>query len=197
MEPEQELSSLLAEYDAAHEQTDQQPQDQQPQDQQTPDGSPPDLIDQFYNETELNQRFSEIEREHGLIREARFAEMEQADYKWSVDTARDYLKETYPELPDGMLERYLKSEALVNRKLNDAWNTRYQDPQRLEKRLRQAVDQYAREFSNMPDPKLTSDRNLVTAAMKAASSARVRYDEAPDFSRMDKKQLDDYLVRHG
>ena len=207
MSPEKEMQSLLNQYDLDHAgvNTEQNPADINTDpdhtDQKIPEPDDPQNVPTNEPQGDINQRFQTIEHEHEILKHERQALIDQQDYDRSLSYAKYRLKEDHPDIPDGMLDRYLRAEALINPRLNDAWNNRYNGPggtDRLERALKRAVCQYAEEFKTMPDPKLTSDRNTVTAAMKAASTYRhIDTKESPDFGKMNKQQLDEYLNNHG
>jgi len=159
-----ELDTLLAQYDEAHEEPQKPTTTEQPQSHSDP-------------------------RVEALL-----ARQERTDIDNAVTKLKD---ESGTQLPDSMIEGYLRSKAIKDGRIDKAFNDRFNNPQGWEKVLKGLANDFKKEMESLPDSTLTANRDAVEAAVRSASSTKTAPEPAPDFSKMSKSQLDKYLMENG
>lgn len=116
------------------------------------------------------------EREQSRIRE-RF----DADMKETVKSVRG---DVSPKLAsDRFVRAWIDSLAEENPKLAKAWVKRNEEPKAFARVVAGLAKEFAKEFVNRPDPKLSEDKDLVAAAVRGAST-KAPEGEAPKYSSM-------------
>ena len=84
-------------------------------------------------------------------------------------------------VPKKVIKAMLNSMAVDDPRLRNAFDQRHADPARWNKVLKSAAKSIQKEFSGLPDRKLTEDRDAVAAVVRGASKQTKTEDEAPSF----------------
>lgn len=82
---------------------------------------------------------------------------------------------------DGIVEAYLDMRARKDPRVATAWENRHRNPQQFEKLVAGLGREFTKKYGTMPDKQATEDRELVTAAVRGAST-KAPEGKAPDFS---------------
>lgn len=164
-----ELDSILAQYDEAN-----KPQGEP---KQQPNNEVNELLAYFREEKQTREK----QEMKSAISEAVSAVKKQAE----------------ATIPDRLVRGFLHDLAVEDPRINKAFSERKSNPEVWNQVLKSAAKQLQKELQDLPDANLSKDRDLVTAAVRSASTAKPTPDEAPDFSKMNKSQLDSYLRNLG
>lgn len=104
--------------------------------------------------------------------------------------------ESGTQLPDRLIRGYLEALNLEDGRIGSAFKERSKNPDNWNKVLKSAAKQLAKDLSDLPDQTLTQDRDVVTAAVRSASTAKSTSNDAPNFSTMTKSQLDKWRAEN-
>lgn len=128
---------------------------------------------------------------------------EKHAYEEGLENAVKTVKAELEGIPasDRIIRGLLHDLAVVNPKVNHAFENRFQDPTTWNRVLKAAAKEFAKEFEG-PDPGLTKDRDAVASAVRSASTAKpAPTEDQASFEKkvkaMDRNQLDNLLREFG
>jgi hypothetical protein len=105
----------------------------------------------------------------------------QADMKETVKQIRGELAEDIAS--DRLVRAWIDGMAEDNPKLANAWVNRKNDPKQFARIVEGLSREFHKEFSRRPDPRTSEDRELVSAAVRGAST-KAPEDRPPSYGTM-------------
>jgi hypothetical protein len=178
-----EIDRLLAEFDAGTSQPTDQPVDQSTDEWKI-------ARDQAFTEnlrahTENLQLDSKRAKLDAYERQLA-GERDQKDTIAAVAEIRGELDSRY--FDDQFVQSWLLSQAMSNPRLNEIWNSRADNPRAYQAMIGKLSAEFSQKYSRLPDPVATEDHFAVAQAVRG-QGGRVLPEPAPDFSRMDERQF--------
>lgn len=119
-----------------------------------------------------------LEQMRGLLTEQQRVRFQQ-DMQTTVKKVRGDLPEEL--FDDALVEAWLDKRARDNPALSQAWTQRHENPRQFQKIVDALGRDFHKKYGNLPDKKATEDREVVTAAVRGAST-KAPEGKAPDFS---------------
>lgn len=99
---------------------------------------------------------------------------------------------------DSAVRGFVLAQATENPFLHQAWNERHQNPAVYNAAVKQLSKAFATWANSRPDPDLTSDRDMVAAAVRGASQNRAPEDRPPAYGHMTNSDFrNDVRSRYG
>jgi hypothetical protein len=89
---------------------------------------------------------------------------------------------------DKLVRAWIEATAEENPKLTNAWVNRKKDPKAFGRIVEKLSRDFAAEFSKRPDPNATEDREVVSAAVRGAST-KTPEDKAPNYASMSDQEF--------
>jgi hypothetical protein len=121
-----------------------------------------------------------LKRVDSLVTEANNLQFKR-DMTDTVKTIRGDLDPTV--FDDDLVEAFLNGKAKQDDRLAQAWLDRHAKPKQFEQVKTALAKDFAKKFSKMPDKAVTEDRELVSAAVRGAST-RAPEGRPPEFGKM-------------
>jgi hypothetical protein len=143
---------------------------------QTPEPKPGATPDQ----NTLAELKSIVSEAKGVVTEA-----QSVRFRQDMDrTIKDVRGELDPDIfDDRLVEAWLNAKAAEDPRLADAWVKRSANPKQFDRVKQQLGKDFSKKFSKLPDKGATEDREIVTAAVRGAST-KAPEGKAPDFKEM-------------
>lgn len=111
--------------------------------------------------------------------------IEQRLFRQDMDeTVKKVRGDLDPEFfDDDFVESWLDAQARNDRRLQQAWVERHNNPRQFQKVIEGLSRGFAKKYGKLPDKGATEDREAVTAAVRGAST-KAPEGKAPDYSNM-------------
>ena len=110
----------------------------------------------------------------------------------AVSSVQGDLHNLEVNLPDRAVKALLNQMAVEDKRIQEAFRDRENNPGRWKKILNAAAKSIAKDFSEQPDQQLTNDRKYATA-IRGKQTAE---DDSPDFSKMTDHEYNDWKLKH-
>ncbi|MBL8567213.1 MAG: hypothetical protein JNM89_16000 [Hyphomicrobiaceae bacterium] len=139
---------------------------------------------------ERSDRLTQLEQFAAGIEHERFVQRERADAEAVFSHGSEILGEVAPWLPGDYAKTWLLNEARTDGDLAEAWESRYESPEhaaRARQEIGRAMKRFNAHLRSLPDPVLTSQREIVSASVrgaaldKAPKPAPLRFDGMSDY----------------
>jgi hypothetical protein len=192
-EVDDELESLLAEFESAtvEQRAEAAPEAPQPE----PEPEPPPTLDlEGLSDALYQQGAHGVQEQLGSVEAELQYQSDKAELGKAIGRARELLGERGALVTDRILENELLMRYQSDAEFHNAYEGRHDWPRQWQHALDKAIRQFGSELDSLPDPVATADRNAIHAAMLAASQMPAGRDDRPfNWDRVTDRDFDNMV----